>query len=162
MTGFVSVPPNVDADPPEPAAPDVVSGDGFWPDIDLGDLRAAIRLDTTIPRERLIDAVRVAMLDLARELADWRATNAGAAANLQAVPARILIGGVSDYVIYYGRALYSLVGADLGERLLEQSVTSAGVDRREALTAEVDQHRRNARWAINDFAGKRRVTVDLI
>ncbi|NBW10496.1 MAG: hypothetical protein EBR82_20950 [Caulobacteraceae bacterium] len=160
MTGFVSLPPNVDAQPPEARPPEVVANDGFWPDVDLVQLRDAVRLDTTISTDRLKDAVVNAMLELARTFADWRSLTS--AANLEAVPARTEIGGVSDYVIHYTRALYSLVGADLGERLLGQSATAAGVDRRDELSAEVDQHRRNARWAQNDFLGLGRATVELL
>lgn len=162
MTGFVALPPNTDAEPPVAAPAELVQNDGFWPDIDLVELRDAVRLDTTISTDRLRDAVVNAMLELANEFADWRECKAEDAANLQAVPERRLIGGVSDYVILYARALYSLVGADLGERLLSQMVTAAGDDRRESLASEVDQHRRNARYAINDFTGKRRATVELL
>jgi len=162
LTGFVSLPPNSDAEPPEERPAELVGNDGFWPDVNLVQLRDAVRLDTTILPDRLRDAVIQAMLELARSLAIWREANAGDAANLQAVTPRREIDGVSDYVHLYTRAVYSLVGADLGERLLAQSSTAAGGDRRDELTAEVDQHRRNARWAVQDFQGLPRATVELI
>lgn len=148
--------------PPIAAPPELVTNDGFWPDIDLVHLRQAIRLDTTIDPARLRDAVVQAMLEAGRSLELWRSVTAPAAANLQEVPPRRLIENVSDYIHHYTRAIYSLVGADLGERLMSQSMTAAGDDRRESLAAEVDQHRRNARWAIQDFKGARRATVELI
>lgn len=167
MSGFVSLPPNTDAAPPVARPAEVVANDGFWPDVSLVELRDAVRLDTTIAPNRLRDAVANAMLDLGRDLQRWRETTgrdpAGAEyANLQAVPARRTINNVSDYVLLYTRAIYSLVGADLGERLMSQSTTAAGDDRRESLAAEADQHRRNARWAVNDFLGIRRATVELL
>jgi hypothetical protein len=162
VTGFVSLPPNTDAQPPEALPPEVVANDGFWPDVDLVQLRDAVRLDTTIATARLKDAVVNAMLELARALQPWRDVNGIGRDNLEAVPARHEIGGTSDFVILYTRALYSLVGADLGERLLSQSATALGDDRRASLEAEVDQHRRNARWAQNDFLGISRATVELL
>ncbi|WP_438852505.1 head completion/stabilization protein [Brevundimonas nasdae] len=162
MTGFVSLPPLTDQDPPQARPPELIANDGFWPDIDLVQLRDAVRLDTTIPTERLADAVRNAMIDLARQLQDWRDTVAIGFAALDAVPPRRSVGDVSDYVLLYTRALYSLVGADLGERLLSQSTTAAGDDRRDSLASEISQHRRNARWAVSDFTGRRRVVCELL
>lgn len=162
MSGFVSRPPNVDAQPPAAAPPEIVENDGFWPDVDLVQLRAAVRLDTTISTDRLRDAVAQAMIELGRTLEAWRLENAAETANLQAVTPRRLVDGVSDFVHLYTRAVYSLTAADLGERLMSQSMTAAGDDRRESLASEVDQHRRNARWAVQDFKGERRATVELI
>lgn len=162
MSAFVSVPPNADAEPPEDRPAEIVANDGFWPDIDILQLRDAIRLDTTIPAQRLRDAVIQAMLDLGRQLQAWRDLNAVDAENLHAVPPRRVIEDVSDYVHHYTRAVYSLVGADLGERLLSQSATAAGDKRSESLASEITQHRRNARWAIADFLGKRRAVCELL
>lgn len=161
-SGFVSLPPLTDNEVATPRPPEVVANDGFWPDIDMVQLREAIRLDTTIPTNRLIDAVRNAMLDLNRQFDPWRTTIGLGYGALHAVPPRRMIGEVSDYVLLYTRALYSLVGADLGERLLSQMATAAGDDRRDSLSSEISQHRRNARWAVSDFIGRRRVVCELL
>jgi len=162
VSGFVSLPPAADSDPPQPAAADVVTGDGWWPDVNLTDLRQAVRLDTTIGPERLRDAVRAAMLDVNRQLAAWRAGPIPASASsLTALPAD-LFDGQSRYVLHYTRALYSTVAADLGERLLSQTLTGAGADRADELRAEVAEHRRNARWAVNDLTGAPRATIEAL
>lgn len=164
MSGFVFRPPNADATPPaDPPSADVVQCDGWWPDINITELRDAVRLDTNIPPARLRDAVRQAMLDIAAELNDWRLEREAAGAdNLTDVPARIMVDGQSDYVLRWARTIYSCVGADLGERLIGQGATAAGVDRAEALANEVDPHLRNVRHAVRDFLGRPRIVASLV
>ena len=163
MSDFVFIPPNTDGDAPDPAAPDVVAGDGFWPSIDIVQLRDAVRLETTIPPARLRDAVRIAMLDIAEELATWRAEQVALGfETLIEVPARISIDDQSDYVLRWARAVYSTVGADLGERLLSQSSTAAGHDRAEESLDQVGLHWRNVRWAVRQFLGRPRIIAELM
>lgn len=162
MPGFVSRPPRSDQAPPPPKPAELVENDGWWPDVDLARLREAVRLETTITTARLRDAVAVAMLDLARQLAAWRAAREAGAENLHAVPETVRVDGRSRLVVLWERGLYSTVAADLGERLLSQSATELGVDRAKKLEAEVCEHRRNARWAVSDLTGAPRITVELI
>lgn len=162
MSGFVSLPPAADAQPPATTTPDIVQGDGWFPDINLVALRDAYRLDTTVTPERLRDAVRDAMVDVAGELAEWRAAReAEGHANLTAVPA-VQFGGRSRLLIIYDRAIGSLVSAELADRLLDASATAAGHDRVDELKEPGCAHRRRYRWAISDILGKRRATVELI
>lgn len=161
-SGFVSLPPAQDADPPASPAPDVVAGDGWWPDIDLSALREAARLDTTVPPARLREAAALAMIEVGSQLAAWRAPlELAGAANLQAVPAP-QVDGRSQLVLLYSRAVYSTVAADLAERLRDANATAAGLDRAQELLCPADDHRRNARWAVADIQGLRRATVELI
>lgn len=164
MSGFVIVPPNTDAAPPvAPPAADVVHGNDFWPGINISDVRDAVRLDTTIPAARLRDAVGNAMLDIAVELRTWRRQQQAAGyATLADVPSRDEIDGVSDYVRRWTRAVYAVVGADLGERLLSQSATAAGVDRAQAMGEDVNIHQRNVTYAVRDFLGQPRIIAEVI
>ncbi len=164
MSGFVIVPPNTDAAPPvAPPAADVVHGNDFWPGINISDVRDAVRLDTTIPAARLRDAVRNAMLDIALDLRTWRLEQQAAGyATLADVPARDQVDGISDYILRWTRAVYSVVGADLGERLLSQSATAAGVDRAQAMGEDVSIHQRNVTYAVRDFLGQPRIIAEVI
>nr|WP_315025279.1 head completion/stabilization protein [Brevundimonas diminuta] len=163
MSGFVFTPQNADADVPPVEAPDLVKGDGFWPDINITDVRDVVRLDTTITPARLRDAVRQAMLDIAAALADWRAGQEAAGINtLSDVPSRMKVDGVSDYVLRWSRAVYSVVGADLGERLVSQTASTAGVDRAQALGQDVLVHQRNVSFAVRDFLGRPRIRARMI
>lgn len=164
MSGISFNPPNTDSQPPaDPPAADVVQFDGWWPNMNITAVREAVRLDTTVTADRLRDAVRLAMLDIANELADWRADQEALGyANLDAVPARIRVDGVSDYVMRWNRAVYSVVGGDVGERLLGAGLTSAGAERAEQLQHDVDVHVRNVRYAVRDFLGRPRARVRLV
>jgi len=163
VSGFVFPPQNTDADAPPAEAAGLVKGDGFWPDININDVRDVVRLDTTITPARLRDAVRQAMLDIAAALANWRASQeAAGASTLSDVPSRMKVDGVSDYVLRWSRAVYSVVGADLGERLASQSATAAGVDRAQALGQDVLVHQRNVSFAVRDFLGRPRIRARMI
>lgn len=161
--GISSFPLNTDATPPaDPPAADDVPCDGWWPAINLAVLRENVRLDPTAT-PRLRDAARQAMLDIAGELADWRVLQEAAGhASLAAVPARIKVDGQSDYVLRWRRAVEAVVAADLGERSIGQQVTSAGLDRAEALQSDVDRHHRNVRHAVRSFLGKPRIVAELL
>lgn len=162
MSGFVSRPPAADTVPPPQVPPEVITGDGWWPDVDLVKLRQVTRLDTNITPARLRDAAIDAMIELNGELADWRVPHeAAGVANLHAVPAP-QIDGQSRLVHLYTRALYSAVAADLTERLADVMATTAGLERAAELGVTVEQHRRAQRWAIRTFLDRPHNTVELI
>jgi hypothetical protein len=163
MSDFSVTPLNTDAQPPaELPAHDIVQGDGWWPAINITAGRQAVDLNNNVTAPRLRDAVRLAMTDIALELASWRADNAAGYAKLEDVPGRIMIDGQSDYRLRWFRAVCSVVAGDLGERLLGQGLTKAGADRAEALGAEVGFHQRNVVHAVRDFLGRPRIRARLV
>lgn len=167
MSGFTFNSPNTDAVPPiDPPAADLVAAGGWWPDVNITGVRQAVDLNTKVTPERLRDAVRQAIVDLASEpaMAAWRRTQVAAGyERLGDVPSRdIEVDGQSDYCLRWTRAVYSLVAADLGERLLGQGLTSAGADRAEALQSEVCLHQRNVTHAVRDFLGRARIRARMI
>lgn len=164
MSGITFNPPNTDQQPPaNPPAADVVTFDGWWPNINITAVREAVRIDTNVTPDRLRDAVRHAMLDVAQELSAWRAEQEAAGkTSLAAVAGRLQIDGQSDYVMRFNRAVYSVVGGDVAERQLGAGLTTAGAERAQQLQADVDVHARNVRWAVRDFLGKTRIRAELI
>ncbi|WP_271165815.1 head completion/stabilization protein [Brevundimonas intermedia] len=163
MTGISFNLPDDDAAPaPVLPAADDVPCDGWWPGVNLGALRDAVRVPSG-ETERLRDAVRQAMLDIAGELAAWRADQVAAGyAKLADVPGRIVVDGKSDYELRWFRAVYSVVAADVGERAVGPQLSSAGADRLEALRADVDVHLRNVAFAVRDFLGKPRIVAEAL
>ena len=164
MTGspFVSMPPAADADPPEQLPDAWIAGDGWWPDINLADLRDVATIDPTVTAPRLREAAVAAMLDVNRQLAAWRLPlELAGSVNLEAVPAAEA-DGQSVLVHHYARAVFSTVAAGLAERLRNIAATTAGAERAEEMLTIADTHRRDARWAVADLQAKPRSTVELI
>lgn len=161
MTGPFSLPASL----PDPVAAAPASGsvavDGFWPALDLDALRAAIRVDSVVTDARLRDVTVAAALEVAAELADWRAGQEALGHDaLDKVPPRRVIADQGDYAILWTRAVQAGVIADLGDRQLGQSARAAGSDRVEQLSGEVDIARRDQRHAIRDFLGLPRIVAE--
>lgn len=163
MNSFVSPPPLNPAEIQDPAPADVVlQGDAFWPDIDLVDLRAVMRVDPNVDIARLRDAAIEAVLSVRRELAPWKALQLAAGVDaLEDVPGEVL-EGIPEAVYKYTRAVYSGTAADLLERLRDLGMTNAGQERGDELEATAGAHRRAERVAIRDMIGAPRITAELV
>lgn len=162
MTGPFS-PSSTIAPPASDAPAETIKGDGFWPELDLGHLRQAIRVDQTVTIYKLRDVARGAMLDIMGELESWRTQQVAAGyATLAAVPGRRMVDDLSDYQVRWIQAVHAVVAADLGDRQLGQSARAAGIDRAEELAADVDHHRRNVTYAVRDFLGLPRIIAEVI
>lgn len=160
MSSFIAI-----ADPPAHVSPDTsttVANDEWFPDIDLQDLREAMRLDGTVTYERLRLATVDAIASVNDELHAWQvAQRARGHADLASVPAT-RIDGVSGHVLRYRRAVYNLTRADLTEQYRSYDATKSGAQHAEELEATTSESRRNVRWALNDIRGIARSTIELI
>jgi hypothetical protein len=142
-------------------APGQITTHPFWPSVDLDEIRKALRIDSSVTLARLERAVVAAAIAVNRELKDWRLTQQAAGhTTLQAVPAE-QVKDTSEYVHLYQRALFSAVGAEICERYRSYDATRSGQQQAEDLTT-IDEYRRDQRWAIRDFLGQSRSTVELI
>lgn len=156
---FIATAPSPATAPTSPA--NIVTNDGFFPDIDLDRLRGATRLDGTVTPQRLRDAVVEALISLNREFAIWKAEKLGAGVTaLTQLPPHV--DGMSVQQTLYLMAVYRTVKAVLVERYQGFDVTKSGVDQGETLEKLVDDERRAARWAVRDFLGQGHTTVELI
>ncbi|SFO51730.1 Phage head completion protein (GPL) [Variovorax sp. OK605] len=150
--------------PPSPTAAEepTLVNDGWFPDIELAKLRATARLDGTVTPDRLRYSAVQAVLSVNAELTLYKAAQlALGRVKLEDVPAP-QIDGKSAQVAHYLRAVYSAAQADLVERYRDFDTTGAGdkaADRREPGACDF---RRDVRWAVSDFLGIRRTTVELI
>ena len=147
---------------PAPGGEPPFENDGWWPDVDLQALRTAVRLDSTVTTARLQHSLVTAILAVNQELAAWKLERQlGGFASLGEVPAPT-VAGESALAQHYRRAIYCALRADLIERYRDFDTTGAGDKRAEALEGSIDSLRRDMRWAISDFLGRRRTTVELI
>jgi len=143
-------------------APATLANDGWFPDIELAELREETRLDGTVTDTRLRAAALDAMASCNAELGAWQAQKLAAGfTDLASVPAPQL-GGRSTHVIRYRRAVFNLVRADLNEQYRGYDSTKSGGQEAEALERTIAEARRNVRIALADIRGLRRTTVELI
>ncbi|MEL7551945.1 head completion/stabilization protein [Pseudomonas protegens] len=139
-----------------------INTDPFWPSIDLDQVRATLRIDSSVTPARLETAVINAAISVNRELATWRINQQAAGfTHLNEVPAE-LIEGESAQAHLYRRAIEAGVGAEVCERYRSYDSTNTGNRKAEELVPNIDDYRRDLRWAIRDFLGTKRTTVELI
>lgn len=149
------------ANAPAPAAP-VIDAGGWYPDIDLADLRQVVSTDGTVTNERLTECVVIALNSVMDELDCWQKQQVALErASLGEVPART-INGESSLVLLFKRAVYATVKAEMVERYRDFDSTDAGQRRAEQMDLTVDDYRRNARYAIRDILGRARITAELL
>jgi hypothetical protein len=162
VSGFVSLPPAGPSAPP--ALADGISLGAFWPALSLATARAGLRVPTDITDQRLADALKAGALEAQGDLAAWAAAKiAAGAASLARVPDNNApIGDEPRLVVLWRRAVHSLAMADLAESQRGPDSTAAGGKRAEQPEASVDDHRRDARFAIRDMLGISRTTVELL
>lgn len=139
-----------------------INTDSFWPSIDLDQMREALRIDASVTAPRLETAVIAAAISVNRELRQWRAHHQAAGhATLADVPAET-INDQSELVHLYARAIQAATGAEVCERYRSYDSTGSGDRKAEALQFNIDEYRRDQRWAIRDLLGIGRMTVELI
>lgn len=139
-----------------------INTDPFWPSIDLDDVRGTLRLDASVTPIRLETATIAAAITINREFKTWRETQQAAGyATLAEVPAE-KVKDVSEYIHLYLRAIYTATGAEVCERYRSYDSTNSGNQNADEITPSIDELRRDQRWAVRDFLGINRSTVELI
>jgi len=74
----------------------------------------------------------------------------------------VQVDGKSRLVQLYLRIVACATAAEVAERYRSYDTTAAGNQRADDLTPSIDELRRDVRWAIRDFLGTPRMTVELI
>ncbi|QTS88885.1 head completion/stabilization protein [Ectopseudomonas khazarica] len=139
-----------------------LTNDGFWPNIDGDDLRAAQRIGADVSNMRLETAAVAAIISINRELRPLKMRHLAAGHDiLQAVPAD-QVNGTSELVHTYLRAIYCTTSAEVAERYRNYDTTNSGTAKAEEENTSADDYRRDARFAIRDLLGISRNTVELL
>ncbi|MDO6525447.1 head completion/stabilization protein [Motilimonas sp. 1_MG-2023] len=146
-------------DNPEQAQGQDITSHPFWPAINTAATRDVMRIDGDVTEPRLKHAVITAIAQVNQDLVGYR--NEQAELTLADVPAEI-IGGESQLVHHYKRAVYCLARANLIERLRDYDTTKDGEGRAESLDQTVTDLRRDARFAVRAIIGITHTTVELI
>jgi hypothetical protein len=154
---FLAAAPATPATPPQP-----VLNDGWWPDVDVQQLQAGMRIDGSVTPERLRNAVVNAVASVNRQCAAWRARQQAAGAGALEDVAASEIDGRSVLVTYYLRAVTCAASAELIERMRGYDTTAAGERQVDAVNPALGELRRDELWAISDLTGTGRTTVELI
>lgn len=146
------------------AAPDAaaITNNGFWPDLDPDDFRAVERIDLSVTNERATHALRVAIADINRQLADWQAKQQAAGDGTIDDVAAPHWRAPGEYKLLYRQAVYATAHASVLERYRNYSATGDGAEAAEFKDAAADDYRRDARWAVAELIGRNHSTVELI
>lgn len=154
MSGFIAQPAT--------HTPQPIAADAFWPVIDLASVARDQRIGGEVSPERLRAALVHAILNVNDQLADWQARQQAAGyARLADVPAP-QVAGQSRLITLYQRAVACAVLAEIAERYRSFDASAQGHARADDLAPNIDEARRDLRWAIRDFLGRPRTTVELI
>ncbi|MDG4948708.1 head completion/stabilization protein [Actinobacillus equuli subsp. haemolyticus] len=106
---------------------EIITNNGFYPDINLNDVRNGMRIDGTITNERLKIATIEAIASVNQELAEWRKTKIAEKPSITfAAIESEMINGESILVQRYRRAVYCLAVANLNERYRAYDSTKEG------------------------------------
>jgi Phage head completion protein (GPL) len=157
MSGFACTPILT----PPPATPDgaPIGNDGWFPDVDVADLRKARRIPAELPAERLRDAVREAVIWANDQLEEWRVEQTDA--SFADVPSPALDGSTRNLVLYQ-LAVGAWTKALLVERQRDVDLTAAGQRKVDELDASIGELRRDALHAVRRILGRTRTSVELL
>lgn len=148
---------------PSDSVPDThINSNPFWPSIDLDKLRETLRIDSSVTPARLETAVVAAIIGVNRDLAKWRAARqAEAFTTLAGVPDDDRLTS-AERVHLYVRAVECAAGAEVCERYRNYDSTASGTKKADETTPTIEDFRRDQRWAVRDFLGTSRTTVELL
>ena len=159
---FVALPPTTPSGELAPPSANLITNDGFFPDIDVAHMREIANISTSISAASLRAALIAAIATAAYDLSAWAAGQQAAGfATLAAVPAP-QIDGSSLRVQQYKRAVGLYAKAELIERLRDFDTTAAGGKDLEPLGETIGDLRRDALHAVRDILGRARTAIELI
>lgn len=145
---------------PDEQAP--IDSGSFWPAIQPARARQEMRLDGTVTPARLRAALVESIALVNSQLDAWHLEQQARGVTTLSASTDKRIDQISLNDIRYQRAVQCYAAANLQERLRNYDTTAEGHKRADALTDPIDDHRRDARWAVSDILGKRRTVVELI
>ncbi|SUC35257.1 Phage head completion protein (GPL) [Providencia rustigianii] len=145
---------------------ETLTSSAFWPSIKTSAFRESMRVDGTVTPQRLINALKNAMIETNRELFQWQQQEAHLGFyTLESVPAGQIDEGdfsESELVYLYRRAVFCNAKASLTERYRDIDTTPNGSKKADALDPTIEDLHRDAVWAIQRIKGTTHNIVELI
>lgn len=151
--------------PAAPASPSVsvLKGDGWWPDISCTEMRDALRIGEAVTHERLIGALENAFINVADDLAVWRAVQEQAgSASLDAVRPTEKVNGKTRLTVLFTNAVRYAAAGELADHTTDMSATASDETRAEAKRATACDYEARRLAAVRTIMGVTRVAVELI
>lgn len=166
MSNVIAIPKAKGFDPheqrPTVLNDEIITNNGFFPDVLLSDIRNAMRIDGTVTNDRLKHSAIEAMQTVNRDLKVFRQ-------NQQFLGIEMLedcdseeINGQSELVYLYLRAVYCLTAANLYERYRSFDSTKDGERKAQELEQTAGDLRRDYHFAVRDILGEKRMTAELV
>lgn len=155
---FTAVPPA-----PQSPANSVVSAGDWWPEIDCNEARDVLRLGDIVTHDRLVNALRGALVTVLGELREWKAAQlaAGFAALAEVAPDDE-IDGLTLLEVQFTRAVLFAAAAELADQYRAITATQEANARADAQSLTADDYRRMSTHAVRDILGVTRTSVELI
>ncbi|ESQ89990.1 phage head protein [Asticcacaulis sp. AC460] len=153
---------------PEPAlSPEcdavAMEAGSFWPQPSVNHFRDAMRIGgTSIPNDRMKEALLQAMLSVDLDLTEWTALKVEAGYDLLIEVPSPKIGDETKLVMLWRRAVYHTAAADLSETHGDITATPAGAGRDQETYLTAGDYRRNATQALRALQGLKRTRSSLI
>jgi len=153
------------AKPAAPSSPvgSIFPGDGWWPDIDIAEMRGAVRMGEMVPHERLIAALENAAITVGDDLTLWRADRERQGfTSLAEIEASKTVNGKTRLVtLYIGAVRYAAMG-ELMALSPDMSATNANETREDAKRETSCDFERLRLNNVRSILGVGRVAVELI
>ncbi len=137
-----------------------IAQSGIFPDLMVDDFRAAMRVDTTIPTERVKLSLMDAALKVNKDLAPLTEKYPDIE-NMEDLPAAA-IDGKSVLLHQYFSAVYNEAKASLNEKYRDFDSTNSGHSQADKLELGIDDYRQNLREIVRSILGKPRARISLL
>lgn len=162
----ISIPRVVRHDTPSPKptviGDEVIINNGFFPDIQLSEIRNAMRIDGTVTNERLKHSALDAMQTVNRDLKDFRLKAQTQGKSRLSLCDEEQLNDESELVYLYKRAVFCLTTANLYERYRSFDSTREGDQKAEQLIDTAGDLKRDYHFAVRDILGGNRMIAELV
>lgn len=154
---FPKAPPNRQTDGTQ-----TIDSGLFWPRINLDNLRQVMRVDTTVPPERLYELAIEAVAYVNDQLKPFARRAAASGHQSMAQIDAPQINGESICLHRYRRAVYCYTKSLLLEAYADYDATGKTAARAEAKQEQAEDYRCQGHHAVADLLGRRRIDSELV
>lgn len=141
---------------------EVIINNGFFPDIQLSEIRNAMRIDGTVTNERLKHSALDAMQTVNRDLKDFRLKAQTQGKSRLSLCDEEQLNDESELVYLYKRAVFCLTTANLYERYRSFDSTREGDQKADQLIDTAGDLKRDYHFAVRDILGSNRMIAELV